>query len=370
MTFGRARVRPLLAVAALALLPLTAAADATAAVRSADSTPSPAPSSQAAATGPAVPLTFGLKPKDFGGKARPNFRFQIAPGQITNDAVSLYNLSDVPLKLRLFASDAYTNPQGTIVALTADQKPTDAGSWLRLLIPADSTLVVPARSKVDVPFTVTIPTSATPGDHAGAIVVSLRGSTASQQSGPALAVDSRVSTSVNLRVSGEVRSALEIVDLRATYAATLNPIEPGSAVVTYRLRNTGNIAQAARVETSLNGLFGPGVRPVVTELPVMTPGSELEVEVPITDVWPVFRYTATVTATPLAQIGDPVGDVVNAETTFWAIPWALLGLVLAIIALAGTAYVYLRRRDDSAPPPGRHGSAAESALAAASGVSA
>lgn len=362
---GRRRGQSLVSAAFAAMLgTLLLAGPAAADVTPTPLSPTPSSGSATKPKGPAVPLTFGIKPKDFGGQARPAFRFQIAPGATTNDAVSLYNLSKVPLDLRLYATDGYTTPQGSFAALEAAKKPSDTGTWIRLLIPANSVLRVPPRSKVDVPFELTVPQGASPGDHPGAIVVSLR-SKADNGGGTLLNVDSRVLAPLNVRVTGEVKPALAIEGLSASYASTINPFRAGAATVQFTVRNTGNIAQGGTVSVALDGLVGPGVDPVVSNLPVLTPGSAVDIEVPFSEVWPEIHYSADVSVTPLAEAGDPVGEPQKAQTSFWALPLALLGLILGIAIVV--AVVVARRRNR--PTGGRHAATPASDSSELAGVS-
>lgn len=342
--------RRLVAAPLLGALVLTSLLGAVAApAYAASSSPSPtttplSPSgSPSAGNGQAVPLTFGIKPKDFGGQPRGSFRFLIAPGRGSNDAVSVYNLSNQPLVLRLYATDAYTNAQGSFAALTADKEPTGAGTWLKLLIPHGSGLSIPPRSRVDVPFLLDVPAGALPGDHAAAIVVSLRSKT-ENGSGTALAVDSRIAAQVNVRVAGEIAPAMTIENLASRYEGTVNPGAPGRAVVSFRVHNTGNVAQSGRIGVVLAGLGGLGSREIAAEIPLINPGSALEVEVPFEEVWPLVRYTAQVSLVPVATEGDPAAAPSDATTSFWAVPWAALGLFLAVLAISGLVAALLRRR--------------------------
>ncbi|HEX7276794.1 MAG TPA: hypothetical protein VF244_05410, partial [Acidimicrobiales bacterium] len=70
------------------------------------------------------------------GGNRPNLSYEVPAGAEVQDQVTLFNLSNVPLTFRLYATDAYNNTEGTFDLLPADQKPTDVGTWVTL--PQDS----------------------------------------------------------------------------------------------------------------------------------------------------------------------------------------------------------------------------------------
>ncbi len=349
MTIGRAaalwaRMVSLAAAVAIAVPPLLAVS----AVAVPAATPKPAPSQSsitgepipAPGKGPAQKLTFGIKPRDAAGApTRSDFAYLLAPSATTNDAVSIYNFSLVPLNLTLYATDGYTNQQGSFALNSAAQKADDIGNWIKVLIPKGSVLRVPARTKVDVPFSLKIPFRASPGDHAGGIVLSLRGRTKNKD-GNVVAVDSRVSTAIKVRVTGEVRPQLSVENLAAKYDGEWKPWAAGSAAVSFTIRNTGNIVQAGRQVVSLDGPFG--VRKEVSlDVPSILPGSAVNFLVPISDVWPLVRYSATVGVFPVAVSGDPTGTAVRASVDTWAIPWPqIITLILIVLSL----WYYRRRR--------------------------
>ncbi len=64
------------------------------------------------------------------------------------------------------------------------RKPVDLGSWIHFAQPL---VTIPAGKSVAVPFTVAIPATATPGDHAGGVVVSLTTKSAQAGRQPGLA---------------------------------------------------------------------------------------------------------------------------------------------------------------------------------------
>ena len=323
--------------------------------------PTPAPSSSAPITGESgsgkpTDLTFGIKPYDAPGAApRANYRYQLAPGASVTDVVSIYNYATVPLDLSLYATDGYTNASGSFTVNTGPEKPTAVGKWVALSVASTSLLRVQPRTRVDVAFDLTIPKDAAPGDRAGGIVVSLKGRTTGADGATAVNVDSRVATSLKVRVTGQIRSELQVENLTASYAQAWNPIRPGSVTLRYTVRNTGNIAQGAVQTASLAGPFGWGsVTRTPADIAQILPGDSVDVEETFDDVWPFVRYAATVQVQATAAVGDPVAPDAIAETDLWAlpIPQALLLLVLLLIGLGLAEW---RRRSATGGGSGRHG---------------
>lgn len=54
-------------------------------------------------------------------------------------------------------------------------------------------------------------------------------------------LDQRIGARVHIRLAGDVRPELTVTQVAADYAGSLNPFSRGTAVVTYRVTNTGNV---------------------------------------------------------------------------------------------------------------------------------
>ena len=103
--------------------------------------------------------------------------------------------------------------------------------------------------------------------------------------------------------------------------------------VEYTVHNTGNVSLGAHQSVQVAGLFGlGGAGARVQDVPLLLPGASVRQSVDVPGVLPLVRMTATVTLRPIPPTGavDPVlpGRIV-ASTSFWALPWVLLLLVLA-----------------------------------------
>ncbi|RKN47914.1 WxL protein peptidoglycan domain-containing protein [Micromonospora endolithica] len=302
----------------------------------------PTPTPPAAST-PSV-VTWGVAPSTAKGpNGRPAFTYKLDPGATLTDHVAVTNHSARPLTLNLYASDAFTTAQGGFDLLAGDRQPTDVGAWVRF---TQRTLTVPSTSRLDIPFTLTVPDNATPGDHAGGIVASLAATTADAQ-GNQVAVDHRVGARIYLRVTGELRPALTVQDLRVRHTGSLNPLGGGTLTATFTVRNTGNVRLTGQPALTAAGPFGLGRRSIdAAALPEILPGDELTTTVRMSDVPPLFRLTASAAVTPAAvggQVLDPPPQGGTAWATVWAMPWPQL-VLLALLALAGWALIATRRR--------------------------
>ncbi|MFY1674571.1 WxL protein peptidoglycan domain-containing protein [Plantactinospora sp. WMMB334] len=306
--------------------------------------PAPVPTPTGSAPARPAPVTWGVTPSGpTGPNGRAMFAYKLDPGAVVTDHVAVTNHSVRPLTLRLYASDAVTTPQGGFDLLPGAERPVDVGSWVRLTA---ATLTIPATSRMDVPFTLTVPDNATPGDHAGGIVASLA-ATGTDGQGSQVAVDHRVGARIYLRVTGGLSPALALEDLRVRHHASRNPFAGGEIVATATVRNTGNVRLAGQPTLEAAGLFGLGGRDASgAVLPEILPGDAIRTTVRLPGVAPLFRLTATTAVVPAAvdgQVLRPAPAVASQATTVWAVPWTQL-LLVALVGGAACVLLAARRR--------------------------
>ncbi|MBQ1044194.1 MULTISPECIES: WxL protein peptidoglycan domain-containing protein [unclassified Micromonospora] len=275
------------------------------------------------------------------GADRSSFSYAVNPGGRVEDAMVVANRGREPLDLAVYTADGFTTDAGQLDLLTRDRKSVGIGAWVRT---GKEHVVVPPGKTVEVPFAVTVPDNATPGDYAGGVVTSL--TRADQAEG--ITVDRRLGIRIRLRISGALKPALAVEDLHVTYAGTADPLGAGDATVTYRIHNTGNAILSARQAVAVTGPFGL-LRADARDVPAppdLLPGESWTMRVPAHDVAPALRLAATVTLTPLltdASNSTTALDPVSATGHGWAVPWTLLVLVVVLVAGAVVAARLARR---------------------------
>ena len=275
------------------------------------------------------------------GTDRQNFGYEIDPGTTVDDAFVISNHDVLPIDLALYGADGFTTEAGQLDVVTQDTESVALGAWIDF---AADAVTVPAGESVEVPFTVTVPANAEPGDYAGAVITSL--GQPSQEQG--LSVDRRLGIRVHLRVGGELAPALTVADMKVDYSGTFNPFGSGDATVSYTLENTGNARLTAGQSVSIAGAFGmlPAEANDVAVAPELLPGESWQVTTRIPGVVPTFWLSADTVVT-LESAGNETGDAsiapVHASATTWAVPWALLVLLLVVAAVVVGTVLVLRR---------------------------
>ncbi len=275
---------------------------------------------------------------------RSRFSYQVDPGQHLDDFYLLRNTGTTAQTMKVFATDAFDTPTGAFSLLDTKSTPKDSGSWVTF---ANGKMgievpLAPNESKV-VSFRLTVPADASPGDHAGGIVISV----ATPQGN--IIVDRRVATRLYVRVKGALQAGLTVSSLASTYRNAVNPFS-GSTLVRVTVRNNGNVALGANMVVNVKtylGIAASGlVRSSVSEL---LPGNTRVVSVEVPGVAQLGYLNPHISLVPTV---DP--DALNPgplrttdrDTAIFAMPWWLL----ILLAIAGAIWLFLmvRRKRDAA----------------------
>ncbi|MCX4677369.1 DUF916 domain-containing protein [Streptomyces sp. NBC_01433] len=268
--------------------------------------------------------------------ARPYFYLSADPGATLTDRVTVTNKTARPLTFRLYAADAYnTARDGGFAVRAQDEKQRSIGAWART---GRDRVTVKARGSVTVPVTITVPEDAEPGDHPGALIALDERVEDAEQGAVALGVRKAVGARIYLRVNGPTMPALSVDDIRVEHS---RPLVPGTgksrAVISYTLRNRGNVTLNPEVALRAEGLFG---RTLLARDLKKIPSELLpRQQVRLTETWAgapqlewgEIRLTATARDTRE-----------SATASYIALPW-LVAAALGVIVATGTG-LWIRAR--------------------------
>ncbi|MEU9172747.1 DUF916 domain-containing protein [Streptomyces sp. NPDC048420] len=267
---------------------------------------------------------------------RPYFYLSADPGQSIDDKVVVTNKTSEPLTFRLYAADAYnTARDGGFAVRTVAEKQRGVGAWAK---PAKSRVTVPAHGKVTVPFTLSVPEGAEPGDHPGALVA-LDERVDKGDGAVALGVQRAVAARIYLRVGGPTVPAITVEDVSVSHHQPLVPgLGDSDATISYTLRNTGNVTLNPKVELRATGLFGRTLlaRELAKIPGELLPGQRVRLTEPWSGApqldWGEVKLTATAKDTRESS-----------SASFFALPW-LVAVVLGAGATVGTVLFVRARR--------------------------
>ncbi|MCX4581719.1 hypothetical protein [Streptomyces sp. NBC_01481] len=264
------------------------------------------------------------------GGDRPYVYLEGVPGTVLEDTLSVTNPGTKPLTVRLRPADAYNTETGALAVRGARMSHAE-GTWITL---ASESVRVPPRTRAQIPFSVTVPPGALPGDHPGAIVAASGGREAGVR--------------IHLRVSGPTLAAF-----------TVEQVSVSGGVIHYSLVNRGNTALTPRVTIRADGLFGEVLRRAPRTLPVeLLPAQR----VTLTEKWPDHPSLDSVTVHVESTAPGDARAKGSASATF--VPWATVaGSAAGLLAAAGGTVWFLRRRRPADPEPAPEQNGSERHLA-------
>ncbi|MFI8522539.1 hypothetical protein ACIGEZ_32795 [Streptomyces sp. NPDC085481] len=222
---------------------------------------------------------------------RPYVYLEGAPGSVLQDTLSVTNPGAKPLTVRLTG-------HGAPVAFAA------------------RTVTVPARTRADVPFAVTVTAETPPGEHRGEIRAGAAGR--------------ETVVPLHLRVSGPRLAALTVEELRVDPSGTLH----------YTLVNRGNTVLAPRLAVRAEGVLGTVLDRPERPLPLtLRPGERATRSEP----WPDPPALDSVTVHLTASAAGATPALARTDTAF-ASTAGVGAAAAALLAVAGAVTYALRGR--------------------------
>jgi hypothetical protein len=288
-----------------------------------------------------------LRPADSTGAfdGRNNFRYQADPGQTVQDYAAVVNTGTAVNDFTLIGTDAFNDERGDYALLDTADEPTLVGRWVTFENGTNRMKVTlqPGEGRL-VPFTLSLPADATPGDHAGGIVASVLSADGQVQ------VDHRVAIRLYARVSGDLQPSLTISSLNASYDGEWWDLLAGRVDVHYTVTNKGNVALAANVKGGVNTWFGIPLTSDSGGIKEILPGNSASYEFQVPGIGQWGYLAPSLQITPFVDSEDTSTYVIAApssrDTLLLVVPWIPL-IVLLGSGLVIASIVLYRRRENA-----------------------
>lgn len=209
-------------------------------------------------------------------------------------------------------------------------------------------VLVPALSKVDVPFLIAIPDDIPAGSYYGAITVSTAPTDIVTSNGAT--IEAKTAVLVFLTVKGETVEKLELLDFDFEQRSSSLPF----GTFRYRVQNQGNVYLSPVGEIKLVGLFGQTIATVDINksegrvLPSSTRTYKVELnseEISWLDV-AGYQLRHLVAGSVKAQLNLTFGKEgsITAQSVIWVIPWQLMSLLVAGVLVVVLFYKKIARQ--------------------------
>ena len=220
-----------------------------------------------AASGAAAPASSTVSPNNqyqfsaepyaaAGSQQRSDFAYQLLPGHRILDQLVVANSSQTAESFLVYGEDATNNPRTGDFGFEerSQMHNTLVGRWLTT---GTTLLSVPAGKEVVDTFQLSIPATAPPGDHVGAVIVEELKGPAQRQQPTSVNVVLRIGVPVYVRVVGKAYPGLTIENLTVFHQSPVIPYLGSSKVaVRFDVVNTGNdILDPKSATVSITGLL-------------------------------------------------------------------------------------------------------------------
>lgn len=311
-----------------------------------------------------APIAWSVKPSDDSHGPRSLFNYATDPGSQVNDTVIVTNSGTVASDFAVYAADAINDREtGNLTLAPRASKSIDLGAWVTMNTPS---VHLQPGTQATIPFTMLVPSDATPGDHSAGIVAS--SITPGKSKGQTVMVEQRVGARINLRVSGPLAPHLTTAGFVTGFTPSLNPFAPGTIDVDYSVANRGNVRVDVTQKVDVVGPFDIHLGQVVPSgIHDLLPGQSAHIVTKLSGIGALALAWSTVTLTP-TPVGivppkstnpqaktapsatdekiDPNANLIfapaSSTTLTMAISWTLLAILVVIALLVFVVIRYVR----------------------------
>jgi hypothetical protein len=249
------------------------------------------------------------------------------PGQTVITEIRLRNVTKGPLVTKSEVNDfvaAGEDGQPKLLLDNNEQSPYSIKSWLSTI---PSVTLNPGEQK-PIPITMTVPKNAGPGGHYGVVRFTGRPPEL-EDSGVSLSAS--VGTLMLVNVSGNVSESAQISEMYASQKDKQRSLfEYGPVTIIEKIKNTGNTHFKPKGNVRVTNMFGKevGMYQLNEKGGNVLPGSTRKFEQTLNKKFMFGRYKAQADV-----VYGSDSKILSRTISFWVIPYKLILIVLAAIAL-------------------------------------
>ena len=248
------------------------------------------------------------------------FELTANPGDVLTNQLKVYNGSDNTTTIKMEIEDiAPAGEMGEVIPIP-ERETYSLAHWVTTQ-PSEFTLQ--PREERYVAFTISVPKNAEPGGHYGTVLARTTAVAAPGATG--VGIITRTGVLVLLSVSGQSKEELAVKDFTAPKYSQYGPIN-----FAIRLENKGTVHVKPRAQIVVTDWLGKKVGEIAIPERNVLPGAIRKFDASLDKKWLwAGRYTATLTG----NYGSLNLSLPAAVITFWAFPWKIGLVILAVIIL-------------------------------------
>ena len=289
-------------------------------------------------------------PREDNPRSKSIFVHEIKSGGTVKDAVNVINNTNQTKTIEVYPTDSQTSSGGTFACAQKADDNKKVGSWVKL---KENSITLPANSSKIIDFTITVPKSATIGEHNGCIAIqAVEKPVSGVVNGANLSFRSAIRIVVT--VSGKFTKDLQITKLEQKLTEIKVKTKTKKVIATKTvLKNEGNLSLDTNVITSVNSFIGSELQNNGGTYPILA-GEEAEYNFNFNrPIWGgIYKITskATYDNDLTKSLGEKGNTTKTISKTIWVAvpPSPLIGIIylgatIAAIALLALQIVRMRR---------------------------
>jgi LysM repeat protein len=271
------------------------------------------------------------------------FIYNLDLGKSREDALRVINNKEETAVIKLYAVDATVTSDGAFALLAENDPRKDVGSWVKLAL---NEVEIPPKSEKLIPFTISIPSNADTGDHAGGIVMQEVDNGNQNVNGTGVKIITRVGVRIYETVPGELKRSFSFIKLdwslvkneSANWFKKLIGLDK-KTLFFVGLKNEGNTKISPKIKVEIKNMFGriSGEVPE-SEIGVVFPRTETADSIVTWNGMPfIGRYTAKVTASFPENLNEG-----TKELEIWAFPYLLVVELVFIFIIINILWLIIQ----------------------------
>ncbi len=257
------------------------------------------------------------------------FDVSASPGDTVTNEILVRNSGSGPVVITPEAEDFVADGEEGQVSLTESKSTYSLASWIQL---DSGQFTLNGGQQQRIKFVIRVPGNAEPGGHYASVFAHLSPTLAAATNGSG--VGQKIGALVLLRVGGNAKEEAKI----SAFDTTKTSYEKGPVGFDIRVLNSGSVHIKPMGVIAITDVFGKKVGSITVDQKNILPGATRHLTASWTNPPAFGKFNATL----LALYGTNNKQITSA-TTFWIIPWKIIGLWGAII-LAVLFLLWLARR--------------------------
>lgn len=277
-------------------------------------------------------------PREDNPRTESIFVHTLYPGDIQQEGVLIVNNTNEIKTILVSGVDSTPSTDGAFACAQNAATTRNVGSWIAL---EKTEITLEPGTNEMIPFAITVPESASVGEHNGCIVMQEKKDNA--QNGNGVSLSFRTGLRVSVTIPGEIKRSLAITGF------SLNHDNEGVVTFHPEVTNEGNVSVDADVRVEARYFFGKILESFGGQYPILrgdTSNFNFELNRPFWGGWYKANLTLSYDANAEASIGIKSGKDLTVDTSqtlwFFSFPtWKGLFAELAIFIFIATGISFI-----------------------------